>query len=77
MPKKILIVGYGTAGKSLAASLKKSNQKVEGCLDDSSTGARVLGTLTQVNDIVKQHGITDIYFAIPTASAAVVRDFVT
>lgn len=77
MTKKILIVGYGTAGKSLAASLKSNNEQVEGFLDDNSTAPSVLGKLADVNRVVKKHKITDIYFAIPSASASVVRDFIT
>lgn len=74
--KKIIIVGYGTAGKSLASSLKKNGQPVEGFLDDKSDGTRVLGKLDDVNKVVKEHKVTDVYFAIPTASAKVVRDFI-
>lgn len=75
MQKNILIVGFGTAGKSLAKSLQASDQKVQGFLDDTSDDTAVLGRLADVNDVVEKYRITDIYFAIPSASAQVVRTF--
>lgn len=74
--KRIIVIGYGVAGKSLARSLKQNGQPIEGFLDDTSTGKHVLGRLDDVNEVIKSHKITDIYFAIPTASAKVVRDFI-
>jgi FlaA1/EpsC-like NDP-sugar epimerase len=74
--KRILIIGAGTAGKSLAASLKKNGQPIEGFLDDKSRDKRVVGKLDDANSVIKDRQITDIYFAIPTASAKVVRDFI-
>src|SRR6266568_7624235 len=76
MTKKILIVGYGVAGKSLADSLKADNQIVKGFLDDTAQNRHVLGTLAEANAVIKAQKITDIYFAIPSASAQIVRDFV-
>lgn len=77
MAKKILIVGFGTAGKSLERSLKKNGQRIVGFLDDLREDPRVLGKLRDVNQVVAAHKITDIYIAIPSASAQVVREFVT
>lgn len=74
--KKILIVGHGKAGKSLEASLIKNNQKTKGFLDDKATGKKILGTLGGVNEVIKKYKITDIYFAIPSVSAKVMRDFI-
>lgn len=74
--KNILIVGYGVAGKSLATSLRRNKQQVKGFLDDTSKDKHVLGKLADVNEVVEKYKITDIYFAIPTASAAVVRKFI-
>jgi len=74
--KKILIVGAGKAGKSLASSLKKNNQPFIGYLDDKSQEKAVLGKLSDVNSVLKEYKISDIYFAIPSISAKVVRDFV-
>lgn len=74
--KRILIIGHGTAGRSLGRSLESNNEKAIGYLDDHETGEHILGTLNDVNEIVKKHKVTDIYFAIPSASAGVVRVFV-
>lgn len=74
--KRILIVGHGIAGKSLGKSLKADDKLVIGYLDDHETGSEILGTLKDVNDIVKTHKVSDIYFAIPSVSAGVVRDFI-
>jgi FlaA1/EpsC-like NDP-sugar epimerase len=74
--RNILIVGYGTAGRSLATSLRNNNEHVEGFLDDASKNKVVLGTLAEVNAVVAAHGITDIYFAIPSAPASTVRGFI-
>lgn len=76
MTKRILVVGFGKAGRSLAASLRKSNQPIEGFLDDENTGKQILGTLHDVNEVVERYKITDIYFAIPSIPAQGVRDFI-
>lgn len=75
--KNILIVGHGVAGKSLLRSLETTGQGVVGFLDDKAKGKDILGKLTDVNKIIREYKITDIYFAIPTASASIVRDFVS
>ena len=77
MAKKILIVGFGTAGKSLERSLKKNGQRTVGFLDDQRDDPRVLGKLRDVNEVVATQKITDIYIAIPSASAQVIREFVS
>lgn len=74
--KRSLIIGYGTAGKSLGKSLKMNGYNVVGYLDDVAVGDEVLGKLEDVNSVVKRKRITDIHFAIPTADAGVVRSFV-
>lgn len=75
MPRRILIVGAGTAGRSLADSIATAGDTVVGFLDDARTDADVLGTLSEVNDVVRRHHVDGVYFAIPSASAAKVRDF--
>lgn len=74
--KRSLIIGYGTAGKSLGKSLKANGYDVVGHLDDVETGDEILGTLEAVNAVIKDKEITHIHFAIPTADAGVVRNFV-
>lgn len=76
MAKKILIVGYGVAGRGLADSLRENHEEVLGFLDDTATADEVLGTLADVNDVVKKYNVKNIYFAIPSSSAKAFRDFV-
>lgn len=76
MAKKILIVGYGVAGRGLAESLRANDEEVLGFLDDTATGPEILGRLEEVNEVVNTHHVENIYFAIPSAPAKVFRDFV-
>lgn len=76
MAKRILIIGYGVAGRSLAKNLELDGQEVKGFLDDTSRNSRILGTLDTANEVIKKFKITDVYFAIPSASAQLVRNFV-
>jgi FlaA1/EpsC-like NDP-sugar epimerase len=73
---RILVVGHGTAGVTLADDIRARGGAVVGFLDDRSTGADVLGTLADVNAVVAEHSIDLVYFAIPTANSAKVRDFI-
>jgi FlaA1/EpsC-like NDP-sugar epimerase len=75
MPKRVLIVGAGTAGRSLADSIAAAGDIVVGFLDDSQTTGNVLGTLASVNEVIRANDIDELYFAIPTASAGRVREF--
>ncbi|MEO7545333.1 MAG: SDR family NAD(P)-dependent oxidoreductase [Terrimesophilobacter sp.] len=76
MTSRILIVGHGRAGKSLAEDISARGGAVVGFLDDRSTGAEVLGALADVNAVVAEHAIDLVYFAIPTVKAEIVRDFI-
>lgn len=72
-----LIVGAGTAGRSLARALKKNGIQVAGFLDDSVQGTDVLGKLPDVREIVSAHKINRVFFAIPSASSELLRSFVS
>lgn len=76
-PKRILIAGNGTAGSSLAIDAEASGDIVVGFLDDIDTDTRVIGTLSDVTAVCKREAIDVVYFAIPTASADLLRKFVT
>lgn len=76
MTDRILIVGHGTAGVTLAEDIRSRGGEVVGFLDDRSTGDDVLGTLGDVNEVVANHSIDLVYFAIPTANSAKVREFI-
>ena len=72
----ILIVGHGTAGTALARNIALRGGNVVGYLDDSSTAPEVLGTLRDVNDVIAEHRIATVYFAIPSVGSKTVRDFI-
>jgi len=76
MSSRILIVGRGTAGLSLADDIRSRGGEVAGFLDDRAIGDDVLGTLADVNEVVAARGIDLVYFAIPTVRAETVRDFI-
>ncbi|MBD3280645.1 NAD-dependent epimerase/dehydratase family protein [Candidatus Dojkabacteria bacterium] len=78
--KKIVIVGAGVAGRSLASDLEVNGYEVVGFLDDNDSTSKhkvnKLGELKDVNQVIKAHQVTDVYFAIPSASSSVVREFI-
>lgn len=76
MTGRILIVGRGTAGQTLAADVRRRGGEVVGFLDDRVVGDDVLGTLGDVNEVVEAQSIDLVYFAIPTADSARVREFI-
>ncbi len=73
--RRALIVGKGTAGRSLAADVVKRGDVVVGFLDDALVEHDVLGTLSDVNAVISAHAVDMVYFAIPSVDAATVRDF--
>lgn len=74
--RRVLIAGSGTAGRTLAADAAAAGEVVVGYLDDIATGPDVLGRLSDVADVVHAQAVDIVYFAIPSASADVFRDFV-
>jgi FlaA1/EpsC-like NDP-sugar epimerase len=74
--KRVLIAGKGIAGKSLAEDVHADGGIVVGFLDDTKTDSDVLGKLGDVEAVCREHSINVVYFAIPTAAADVVRNFV-
>lgn len=74
--KRILIVGRGIAGTALASDIERRRDSVvAGFLDDSAVGPDVLGALRDVNDVVREHAIDLVYFAIPSIDSRTIRDF--
>ena len=73
---RILIVGRGTAGLTLAEDIQLRGGHVVGFLDDMSNGNDVLGSLSDVNLVIDSHKVDLVYFAIPTASSSKVREFI-
>lgn len=75
MTTRVLIVGHGAAGTSLAESIRAHGGVVVGYLDDHKVDSEVLGTLADANKVVRSYEIDMIYFAIPSARADRIRDF--
>jgi FlaA1/EpsC-like NDP-sugar epimerase len=76
MNERILIVGFGNAGRTLGADVSSRGGTVVGYLDDAATGPEILGTLGDVNAVVEENAVDLVYFAIPSADAATVRTFI-
>jgi FlaA1/EpsC-like NDP-sugar epimerase len=76
MSGRILIIGRGTAGMTLADDVRRRGGEVVGFLDDYVTGADILGTLKDADDVVTAESIDLVYFAIPTVGSAKVREFI-
>jgi FlaA1/EpsC-like NDP-sugar epimerase len=83
--KKVLIVGAGLAGESLARDLRRSCSYLPvGFIDDNLSkkglevhGVRVLGAINQIERFVKDYSIDLIFIAIPSARSAMMRRIVT
>lgn len=73
----VLIVGRGVAGVTLAADVSERGGKVVGFLDDSAQGPDILGKLSDVNTVVETHKVNVVYYAIPSSSAQVLREFIS
>ncbi len=73
--RRILIAGFGTAGRSLAEDVAHAGDTVVGYVDDDQRSAEVLGTLTDVASVVDGYRVDAVYFAIPSARGEVVREF--
>lgn len=74
---RVLIAGAGVAGRSLAADVEAEGDELVGFLDDQSPDDDVLGPLDAVADICRSASVDVVYFAIPSASEELVRDFIT
>lgn len=90
MPKderiKIIIVGAGKAGELIAQDIRKdpeSSFEIVGFVDDDPKkqnttveGLKVLGTLSNLRDVIKKHGATELVIAIPSERGKTVRQIV-
>ena len=83
--KRVLIVGVGLAGESLARDLKRNNLYYPvGFVDDNLNkkglevhGVRVLGDVSQIVGLVNEYAVDLIFIAIPSARSADMRRIVT
>jgi len=76
MDKRILIVGKGTAGRALADDIRQRGGSLAGFVDDRLTGDDVLGTLADIGEVVRDHDVSLVYFAIPSADGKTLRDVI-
>jgi FlaA1/EpsC-like NDP-sugar epimerase len=76
--KRILIVGNGNAGRTLAADIRArgNGDLVVGFLDDVVRGDDVLGTLADVDAVIAEQAVDLVAIAMPSAEARVVRQFI-
>lgn len=82
--KRVLIVGAGQAGESLIRDLKRTESYLPiGLVDDSLSkrglevhGVRVLGTMSNLPDLVLKHSVDFIFIAIPSAGSVLMRRIV-
>ena len=77
--ERILIVGAGTAGTTLAHDLKQNKFHLAGFLDDfeiKNKEGKILGKLNDVNKVIELYKITDIYISIPSADSELIRRFI-
>lgn len=72
--RRVLIVGAGTAGRSLAEDVTRAGDSVVGYLDDSASGGDVLGAISALEEVVRRYAVNAVYFAIPSANGDLVRD---
>lgn len=80
---KVLIIGAGEAGRLVCDSIladKGSSFEVVGFLDDDISkkdrrvsGIEVLGTVDDIQDVVKKNGVRELIIAVPSGRGATVR----
>lgn len=83
--KNVLIIGAGCAGEGLVRELKRSSSYLPiGLIDDNPSkrgleihGVRVLGTVSELAEIVIPYQVHLIFIAIPSARSATMRRIVS
>jgi FlaA1/EpsC-like NDP-sugar epimerase len=75
--RRVLIVGRGVAGRALADDARVKGHVIVGFLDDNADAPDVLGTLVDVNRVVREYRVGAVYFAIPSIEASRLREFVS
>jgi FlaA1/EpsC-like NDP-sugar epimerase len=81
--KRVLVVGAGDAAESLIRQLTRGGYAPVGCVDDNPMkasytvhGVPVLGTISQIPELVIQHWIDEILIALPSATGSQMREIV-
>jgi FlaA1/EpsC-like NDP-sugar epimerase len=76
--RRVLVVGRGAAGRSIAEDIRACGGTVVGFLDDhDSDSGDVLGPLSAVNDVVARESVDELVFAIPSIEAGDFRRFLS
>lgn len=83
--RRVLIVGAGLAGESLARDLRRSSYYLPiGFVDDDTSkrglevhGVRVLGSIHHIEQFVSEYSVDLIFIAMPSARSATMRRIVT
>lgn len=74
MSDRILIVGAGQAGKSLAEELQTLGTEVIGYVDDNVSNDSVLGNINVINKVISAEDITHVYIALPSVGGKRIRE---
>ena len=84
--KRSIIVGAGVAGKELVDQLKGYHSlgyKITGFIDDNETkqgkkikGIPVIGKTSQLENLISQHEVGNVFIAIPSAQGSLIRSIV-
>jgi FlaA1/EpsC-like NDP-sugar epimerase len=84
--RQLIIVGAGFAAQMIIRELRQGATQywVVGCVDDDKSklrqkiqGKRVLGTVEQLPEIAAQYGVREVLIAVPSATGAQMRRFVS
>ncbi len=83
---KILIVGAGKAGELICGDIMKNSESpftVIGFVDDNPDKigtkigkAKVLGLISELRNVIEQHGVEEIFIAIPSERGKTIRKIV-
>ncbi len=83
---KIIIVGAGKAGELIANDILKNKEspfRVAGFVDDDTkkqgtavAGAKILGTVSELRQLIKQHDIQEVFIAIPSERGEIIRKII-
>lgn len=86
LPKKVVILSSGATGARMVTSLRDEQDNpynIIGILDDDPSyqglymrGAKVIGPLSKLNDILKDRLVDEVIIALPQASGGQVRQYV-
>ena len=86
-PKRVLIVGAGSAGEMIARELlNRPNRTYQpiGFIDDNPIkkdarihGIKVLGNRKKITEIIEKYRVEEVIIAIPSAKGEVIRDIIS